>query len=122
LRQEIVDRPDAQGQVAPERNVHASPKRHREGIVGSGDSELVAAMGDAEKLVGKRRKAAVVMEIELRAEHEGEQIRADVYAADLPNVITAESTGDPIPLKAKEAEPPLAWKSGKPVVAGLART
>src|SRR2546429_759558 len=55
-------------------------------------------MGDAEKLVGKRRKAAVVMEIELRAEHEGEQIRADVYAADPPNVITAEFTGDPIPV------------------------
>src|SRR2546429_5842049 len=54
-------------------------------------------MGDAEKLVGKRRKAAVVMEIELRAEHEGEQIRADVYAAHPPNVIAAEFTDHPIP-------------------------
>ena len=54
-------------------------------------------MGQADKLLSKRRKAVEMANIELRPEQISEHIRVDARAADLPYVITAELAGDSVP-------------------------
>src|SRR5215467_5768838 len=95
---QIVDRPETNRHVPLKRNVQSSPKRHREGIARARDAEACAiGMGAAKQLLSERSNAAEMVEVEPRPEHVSHQVRIDVRAADLADVIVAEFTCQSVP-------------------------
>src|SRR5207302_4778817 len=99
LRQEIVHRAEAKRQAAPQRKVHATANRHREGIAPTRHGEGPrAGMSHAKQVLSKRHETAEIAEINLRTEHVGEQAGGVcASAADLPDVIAAKFARESIP-------------------------
>src|SRR5690348_2248434 len=93
LGEEIVHRPEPQREMAAERNVYPRAGGHGERVVRCSKD---IGMRHAEQVLNERRKAAVVMEIDLRASHVREQVGVHTRSADVPDVISAEFANEPV--------------------------